>query len=399
MKILYISYDGLFDQVVQSQVIPYLEKLSGKGIEFTLLTFEKKINLNKSDELKAYSEKLRNKKIRWIFKKYHKRPAIPATLFDILQGILEGILVIPKNKIDIIHSRGYISALIGFPLGCIFRKKVIFDMRGFWADEKVDAGSWKLNGFLYKIFKKIEKFLIEKSDKIIVLTHEAAEFISKNYNIKSEIEIIPCCVDTFLFYRYPGDAGSYRDFYGKFVVNYSGNLGSFYNLGGILDFFLYLKKKNINTFLWLATNYPKDIILKEASKKGVASCDIRVDSLNYSEMAKALSCSDLSLIFYKRKLSGMGCSPIKFAESLACGVPVVVNTGIGDCDKIIEANNIGVVLKDFNEEEYNKAMYKINNLFSKKEELISRCIGVANNDFSLEKGAEKYFKVYKSLES
>ena len=44
-KILYISYDGMTDQLGQSQVIPYLIGLSGKGHQIHILSAEKDENL------------------------------------------------------------------------------------------------------------------------------------------------------------------------------------------------------------------------------------------------------------------------------------------------------------------------------------------------------------------
>ena len=38
---LYLSYDGALDPLGRSQVVPYLEGLSGRGWRFDLVTFEK----------------------------------------------------------------------------------------------------------------------------------------------------------------------------------------------------------------------------------------------------------------------------------------------------------------------------------------------------------------------
>lgn len=40
-NVLYLSYDGMTDQLGQSQVIPYLQGLSKEGYSFTLISFEK----------------------------------------------------------------------------------------------------------------------------------------------------------------------------------------------------------------------------------------------------------------------------------------------------------------------------------------------------------------------
>ena len=44
-----------------------------------------------------------------------------------------------KKKINIVHARSFIPGLIGFILKKINPKiKLIYDIRGFWVDEKID---------------------------------------------------------------------------------------------------------------------------------------------------------------------------------------------------------------------------------------------------------------------
>ena len=141
LKALYISYDGIFDPVGESQVIPYLRGLAKKGVSIFLISFEKKRRINKAS-LHSYREMLVKEGIRWEVLIYHKRPIIPATLFDVLHGIFKGWFLIKTNGIKIIHARGYIPGIIAYFLKILTRAKFIFDTRGFWPEEKVDAGAW-----------------------------------------------------------------------------------------------------------------------------------------------------------------------------------------------------------------------------------------------------------------
>src|SRR5688500_12731534 len=40
-RVLFISYNGMLDPLGQSQVIPYLRELAKRGVQFTLLSFER----------------------------------------------------------------------------------------------------------------------------------------------------------------------------------------------------------------------------------------------------------------------------------------------------------------------------------------------------------------------
>src|SRR5687767_9934169 len=78
--------------------------------------------------------------------------------------------------------------------------RFLFDMRGFWADEKVDGGQWDLdNPFyrrVYKHYKSKEKEFLKQANGIISLTYAAKKELLANPDYSSlEIDVIPCCAD------------------------------------------------------------------------------------------------------------------------------------------------------------------------------------------------------------
>ena len=142
------------------------------------------------------------------------------------------------------------------------------------------------------------------------------------------------------------------------------------------------------------------LALKEAQKAEemfINRSDYHVSSLLYKDMPKAFSAADFSIIFYKRLLSGQGCSPIKLGESLACGTPVVINSGIGDSEEIISHRGTGYIIKDFSTLEYQAAFDKMNELTQLREQVKEKCRQTAIKFFSLAEAAEKYMNVYRRL--
>lgn len=398
MNILYISYDGMLDPVCRSQVVPYMTRLSAAGHKITLLSFEKKEKIKDGSLKLRYSSDLFKKTgVDWACLKYHSRPAIPATFFDILQGIITGLRLVLRKRVEIIHARGYISALIGLMLKLIFgfRLKLIFDMRGFWPEEKVDSGSWKKGGFTHVFMKRAEKSLLSKSDEIVVLTESAQSRLRAEYpDLTAAITFIPCCVDLMVFKTMPERVRGNSKILNKKIFIYSGSLGTFYNLDGLIEYFVFIKKALPDAFLLLITSYPRTLIRSAAQKHNLGNNDYRIDSMEHSDIPEAFSCADFSLIFYRRKLSAQGCCPIKFAESLACGVPVIMNSGIGDCDLIVENKGVGILLSDFTEQEYKKSLIKIKDFTDDEQFVRRRCRDAAREIFSLEKGLEKYKGIY-----
>ena len=159
-KILYLTYDGLTDPLGQSQIIPYIIGLSKKGYQFTIVSFEKKENSASSSII---AEILREDGIAWIPLTYTRRPPVFSTVYDIFRLKRQATLLHQENRFHLIHCRSYITSLVGHAMKRKFKIKFIFDMRGFWADERVDGGLWNLRNpifyIIYRFFKKKENKL------------------------------------------------------------------------------------------------------------------------------------------------------------------------------------------------------------------------------------------------
>jgi glycosyltransferase involved in cell wall biosynthesis len=107
-----------------------------------------------------------------------------------------------------------------------------------------------------------------------------------------------------------------------------------------------------------------------------------------------IALSDASLFFIKPSFSKSASSPTKMGELLSMEVPVITNAGVGDVDSIIKDTNCGVIISEFNPNEYQKAVSDVlenRNIYKKNATM------TANTYFSLKEGVEKYSKIYNSF--
>ena len=148
MNTLYLTYDGLTDPLGQSQILPYIIGLSRKGHSFTIVSFEKKdifqMNKNRIEEI------CQSENIQWHPLSYTKNPPVLATVFDVWKLNKITARLHKSHSYDIVHCRSYITALTGLKLKRKFNVKFIFDMRGFWADERVDGELWYFKNTVYQ---------------------------------------------------------------------------------------------------------------------------------------------------------------------------------------------------------------------------------------------------------
>ena len=110
-----------------------------------------------------------------------------------------------KQGFDIVHCRSYLPALVGARLKRRFGLRFLFDMRGFWADERVEGGLWSLDKpvyrSVYRWFKKQETRLLAEADHVVVLTEAAREILRREWAVPERIPVtvIPCCADFSVF--------------------------------------------------------------------------------------------------------------------------------------------------------------------------------------------------------
>ena len=399
---LYISYDGALDPLGRSQIVPYLIGLSSKGGGFTLLSYEKKQRLAEVNEVNKLKYELKRHNIKWAMLRYHKSPTIPATAFDIVAGIIYGLIIVVRDRIKIIHARSFVGAIPAFFLVKLFRLKFIFDIRGFWPQERVDAGLWKEGGLLFKIAKFFEKKFILSSDRMVVLTLKAKEILEKQYlnRIKSPIEIIPTCVDLGLFVQGAKDKYITEQINkaGRFILAYLGSLGTWYCLEEMIDFFKIAKQKISNAYFIFLTPGESKEVDRLIISRGLSSEDFLVRSVYYRDVPRWLSVCEATILFIKPLFSKKSSCPTKFAESLACGIPVIMNSGVVDCDRIITDTGAGVLVDNFSQASYAAVIDKILMLAGNRPKAQKTCRQVAERFFSLEDAVAKYNNIYQSLQ-
>ena len=72
--------------------------------------------------------------------------------------------------------------------------RLLFDMRGFWADERVEGGIWR-RGVLYRLAKRQERRFFARADGVVTLTEASLPWIRSQLGSRSiPVEVIPTCV-------------------------------------------------------------------------------------------------------------------------------------------------------------------------------------------------------------
>ena len=386
-NILYLSYDGLTDPLGQSQILPYLAGLSEAGYTITIISFEKpdRFSLHR-DKIQAYCSV---NKLQWEPLTYHKSPPVLSTFYDLSVLRKRARQLHRERNFSIVHCRSYITALTGLWLKKKYGIRFIFDMRGFWADERVEGGLWNLNNLLfrsvYNFFKKKEREFLQTADAVIVLT-EAARQVIQLWNITSGVDkvtVIPCCVDLNLFN--PKNATSEKQSAlrttlrlsaNDYVVLYLGSIGTWYLWNDMVSFYKKIREERPAA---------KFLVLTPDQHLVHGDDNFIVRSAAREEVPAYISISDLSVCFIKPSFSKKGSSATKMAEVLAMGIPVVTNAGWGDVE-FLRGRMKNLYVLDNPEAQPSSDEYRADH----QDEFFYDL-------FSLQSGVAKYRQVYKAL--
>mgnify|MGYP000014429105 CR=1 FL=1 len=399
-NILYLSYDGMTDPLGQSQVLPYIIGLTKKGYHFHLISFEKpdRFIAHKKDILQICEEN----NITWVPMLYTKRPPLFSTMWDVWRMKKKAFELNKEYSFSMVHCRSYLSALIGLSMKRRFKTAFLFDMRGFWADERVDGNIWNLKNpvyrWVYHFFKAKEKVFFSTADHIISLTNEGKkEILSWNgfENLTDKISVIPCCVDIVKFDKKrvstemlkvkKSELGISDS---QFILGYVGSIGTWYMLEEMLSFYKRSSKPLTNPLFLFVTKENENDIYRLSDNMDIPRKEIIVTSCYHNDMPLYMSLFNCSIFFIKPVYSKKASSPTKQGELMAMGIPVICNDKVGDTADIVRKYNSGLVISS---EKINESVIS-DYTFSE-----SNAIEGAQEYFGLEKGVNTYGEIYKKI--
>mgnify|MGYP001819779016 CR=1 FL=1 len=392
---VYITYWSLLDPLCQSQSLPYLFALADKGYRIGLLTFEQPRWRMSPEEERAQRNALRARGIEWRPLIYHKRPAVLSTLYDIGVGSLAAARLAKRSNASLVHGRASVSCGIAAVAARLAGTRLFADADGPLSQEYVDAGVWREGSLGHRITAWGERKSLEHADEVGVLSRHRQSEVTPWVGDKP-IHLLPCAVDLERFRPLSEARQTLRrelELDGTVFV-YVGKTKGWYDVEGMVQF---LKAASgifhPLTLLVLTTEDPS--VFSELCEPAGIKHVIR--SAKPGEVPGYLSAADVGLCFRHRFPSQLSCSPIKLAEYLACGLPVVATSGCGDYDELIAAERVGVVVPRASDDAALAAAHQLEALLTERS-IGERCRSTAERFLGLDEVVvPRYSEVYERL--
>lgn len=407
MRALYVSHNGMAENLGQSQVLPYLRGLARAGVEFDLISYElPSLSNERRGEIAADLER---SSIRWHPLRRTLGGSLAVKLAEAQKGAALATRIAFERKPKIVHGRSYFpTAICDVAARASRHSKVLFDCRGMIGDEYVDCGYWTKDRVEYRLVKLYERRLFRSSDGMVVLTRALADWLRANDKLgRPTLEVIPCCVDMEKFRPLPEARARIRAELGtgeRVVLAYAGSLGTWYLEPEMARFAAAFRQRLRSegrdvAFVCLTPSDPSGLLTRLAAA-GFGGDDVVVRKVAPPRMPEYLAAADVGLSFIQSCFSKKGSSPTKVAEYLAAGNVVVVNGDIGDQGDLAAEREACVVLEDFSDARVEQAAQRTTELVTRRslEERTAATVDCARRHFGLaEVGVTRYTRLYERL--
>ena len=347
MNVSFITWDGPDQNYMESLFFPIFERAQGDELEFSVLQF----TWGPDEQRDSIRDAARQMGIGYESKTVMRRPLKPATAAMMLRGAYDVVRHVRRCGTDILMPKQIMPAamcMMAQPfLGDV---KLVFDTDGFMADERVEFGGWDRDGAVYRLFRAIEARAAREADVVTTRTERGKQII---------VERAGAELDSGRVYAIPNgkDADEFspatteerrqtrqREGVGADVpwIVYAGSLGPQYHPESIFELFEAVSTMRPQTQMTVLTGH-EEVAEAIRDERDLDAGRIDIKRVHPQRVPDFLAAADLGVAFRSPTFSQRGVCPIKVAEYLLCGLPVVCTAGVGDIDDQID-DQVGMVL-------------------------------------------------------
>jgi hypothetical protein len=259
------------------------------------------------------------------------------------QGILN--LFMFFRKPDKAISRGVFATLLA--LDCKKITSVCFDARTAYNAE------WKEylaaeSPTITSAMKGLEKAALFNSNFRIAVSNQLVSWWQENYGYdKNNHAVIPCTLESSLEQSFQNSVtASSEELRQKIGINesdvlliFSGSSAAWQSLEGLYQ----LLKPAFNDNPSLKLLLLSDSVTESEFSKAFPDRVI-LKSVTPEKVADYLKAADYGLLYREESVTNKISSPVKFAEYLAAGLPVIISENVGDYSRFVKENNCGLLV-------------------------------------------------------
>jgi glycosyltransferase involved in cell wall biosynthesis len=295
---------------------------------------------------------------------------------------------------DVLMPRSLMPALATLAAGADRLRPVIFDADGLAADERVEFGGLSPLGTTYRLLRDVEAQMVRRSASVMVRSARARDVLLDRAGppvSAANFHVVTNGRDDHVFT--PGDPGARQARRAQLgiapsapLIAYAGSVGPQYRFDRFGAFAQAVLARRPEARLLVLTGAP------DQARAALAACGAQVaeaaivTGVAPDAVPGYLACADLGTAFRQPGFSMAAVAPIKVAEYLLCGLPVVGTAAVGDTRAAMDA---GVFFDEAAGLEQ-AAEWFVSRALPEREELRARARQVGIAHFSLARAVQDY---------
>lgn len=370
--------------ILRSQVVEPMRRVAQDSrLKITIVSGERRGDRNPAEEANLAAE-LHEQGIDIIYFEKRVAPAARTAKPSLLERAMAPVhlmndvrrmsnLVVQFAKAHepcVVHARSYVPAWAALKARKKNLCRLIFDPRGILPEELAFARGWSESSRKFQWWKSLEKRLLENADDVIAVSQPMADHCAAIAPVKPLV--IRNCVDLERFRP------------GAHMPSADEPLRLIFLVGVDVPYQaseLALEVQRIAQALW-----PGGALLRilspdaEALQRRFGSEGVKCESVPRGEVPRIVGESDLGILVRDNTVGSRVACPVKFAEYLAAGLPVIATAGIGEVDDMLRESGCGVSLTEGNWEAQLRPL--LESMVADREALRARCRALAERHFA-----------------
>jgi glycosyltransferase involved in cell wall biosynthesis len=255
----------------------------------------------------------------------------------------------------ILHCRGPQATHLALAMRAADpRVRVIFDCRGINGIEYLYVRGFPTAEAAPRgvreaalVLESTEREAARHADAVICVSDAMRGYIVDQWQAEREkISVVPCCTDVPSGEQIRGWREQVRAQFGladSMVFAYCGSLEAWQQPRACIRAFAAIRNRWPHAHFLAITTHPER--MQRLLDEGAVPVEGRtVVSVAQHEVARYLAAADAGFLFRERSDVNAVASPVKFAEYLAAGVPVLISEGVGDYSGVVRSQGLGVVV-------------------------------------------------------
>jgi hypothetical protein len=396
--IVYLSADGVLNALGWSQVARLLMGLAKQGLHYHLVSMERPDRLADSAARRRAAHDLASAGVEWTPITYSTSGG-PAMATNLARLAAAAALIVPRG--GLVHARGYHGAACARLLRAR-RVRYVFDARGYWIDERLDAGRLFTRPAVLATARAVERRLYRDAAAVVTLTELQADDVRRGElgRYDGPVLTIPTCAD-FDAFRLREDGAAeppHPELGGPCVLGLVGSINASYHMTEAVRLARRVLELSPDAKL-VVLSEQREAFRALCEAEGVPATRTLVETVPHARVPRWTPWLDWGLQLLVTRRSKRASMPTKLAEFFASGVRPVHHGCNDEVGRWVERAGSGVVLRDLSEGSLEEAARSIASITARPRDVaaLRRARAVAEPHFSLTSGIARYASLVQEL--